>query len=45
MFSRPDLFRKKEKVETKTKTFKCRHCDMEFEDKDRLKKHSKKAHS
>ena len=43
MFSRPDLFRKKEKEEAKT--YKCKHCDMEFEDKDRLKKHNKKAHS
>ena len=43
MFIRPDLFGKKEKG--KTKIYKCKHCDMGFEDKDRLKKHSKKAHS
>ncbi len=24
---------------------KCKHCDMEFEDKGRLKIHDKKAHS
>ena len=24
---------------------KCKHCDMIFENKDRLKKHDKKAHT
>ena len=27
------------------RTFKCKHCEMKFEDKDRLKIHNKKAHS
>jgi len=24
--------------------FKCKHCDMEFDDKERLKRHDRKAH-
>ena len=27
------------------RTFKCKHCEMKFEDKGRLKIHNKKAHS
>jgi uncharacterized C2H2 Zn-finger protein len=43
------LFKRKEKEKdsnNNTSTLiKCKHCDMEFEDKERLKIHDKKAHS
>jgi hypothetical protein len=49
------LFKRKEKEKEKEKNndngnntstlVKCKHCDMEFEDKGRLKIHDKKAHS
>ena len=38
------LFNKK-KEELTRRTFKCKDCNMEFDDKERLKKHSKKTHS
>ena len=45
------LFKRREKekgsgnnINTST-LVKCKHCDMEFEDKGRLKIHDKKAHS
>lgn len=37
-----DLFKKKGKTD---KVFKCKHCNLEFEDKERLNRHSRKAHS
>ncbi|HVX02893.1 MAG TPA: C2H2-type zinc finger protein [Nitrososphaera sp.] len=36
--------RKKEGGET-GKTFKCQYCDMKFDDKERMKRHMRKAHS
>jgi hypothetical protein len=45
------LFKRREKEkgnddDNNTSTLvKCKHCDMEFEDKGRLKIHDKKAHS
>jgi uncharacterized C2H2 Zn-finger protein len=39
------LFKKKNDTkENKTRTFKCKRCDMIFDDNDRLKRHDKKAH-
>ena len=26
------------------RAIKCKHCDMEFDDKERLKRHDRKAH-
>jgi hypothetical protein len=48
-----DLFRRKdnnnkkgEEKEMQQKTsFRCSSCDMEFNDKDRLRRHTRKAHS
>jgi uncharacterized C2H2 Zn-finger protein len=37
------LFGKKSSSEPKV--WKCPHCNMKFEDKERLKKHERKAHS
>jgi len=37
-----DLFRKKE---GKKKIFRCKDCNLEFEDKERLSRHSRKAHT
>lgn len=37
------LFRKKR--EEGSDEFKCKYCDMRFDDKERLKRHSRKAHS
>jgi uncharacterized C2H2 Zn-finger protein len=36
------LFKAKEKKPQEF--FKCKYCDMKFEDNDRLKRHSRKAH-
>jgi|GEM_PF-796077 len=36
------LFKRKDKEGNRT--FKCKHCDMEFDDKERLKRHDRKAH-
>jgi hypothetical protein len=52
MFSRLGIFKRKDKDKDKDKdggkeqkrAFKCKHCDMEFEDKQRMKLHGKKAH-
>ncbi|AIC17199.1 C2H2-type zinc finger protein [Nitrososphaera viennensis] len=38
------LFGKK-KEEQAGGTFKCQYCDMKFDDKERMKRHMKKAHS
>ena len=48
-----DLFRRKnnnnkkgeEKEIQQQTSFKCGSCDMKFNDKDRLRRHTKKAHS
>ncbi|HZD35750.1 MAG TPA: C2H2-type zinc finger protein [Nitrososphaeraceae archaeon] len=37
------LFRRKNDEELSE--FKCKYCDMKFNDKERLKRHSRKAHS
>jgi len=37
-----DLFKKKEGT---IKVFKCKYCSLHFEDKERLNRHSRKAHS
>ncbi len=36
------LFKRKDKEGNRT--FKCKHCDMELDDKERLKRHDRKAH-
>jgi len=36
------LFKRKDKEGNRT--FKCKRCDMEFEGKERLKRHDRKAH-
>jgi uncharacterized C2H2 Zn-finger protein len=36
------LFRNKKT--DKQSIFACKHCDMKFEDKERLQRHTKKAH-
>ncbi len=38
-----NLFRRKKKEEKGL--VNCRYCDMKFEDKERLKRHTRKAHS
>lgn len=35
----------KKKSEEGLNEFKCKYCDMKFDDKERLKRHSRKAHS
>ncbi|MGB8025915.1 MAG: hypothetical protein WCF06_16550 [Nitrososphaeraceae archaeon] len=49
MFSVSRIFGKKEKHDGEQQIhqgiFKCKHCDMTFESKERLKKHNNKAHS
>lgn len=37
------LFGKKK--ENEPGTFKCQYCDMKFDDKERMKRHMRKAHS
>lgn len=37
-----DLFRRKE---GKMKVFRCKYCNLQFEDKERLSRHSRKAHT
>jgi len=32
------------KAHEEVKVFKCEHCDMTFDDKERMKRHMKKAH-
>jgi uncharacterized C2H2 Zn-finger protein len=40
------LFGKKDKgKEQQKKLWKCAHCNMTFDDKERMKRHMKKAHS
>lgn len=39
-----DLFSKGKKSDNE-KFFKCKDCEMKFTDKERLKRHSKKAHN
>ena len=36
------LFKSKDKEGNRI--FKCKHCDMEFDDKERLRRHDRKAH-
>jgi uncharacterized C2H2 Zn-finger protein len=38
-----DLFRRKNKEDQKG--FKCEYCNLKFDDKDRMKRHVRKAHS
>jgi hypothetical protein len=38
-----DLFRRKNKEDQKG--FKCKYCNLKFDDKDRMNKHIRKAHS
>lgn len=40
------LFNRKEneREKQKNRTFKCKRCDMIFNDKERLKRHDRKAH-
>jgi hypothetical protein len=38
------LFGKK-KEQLEPGTFKCQYCDMKFDDKERMKRHMRKAHS
>jgi uncharacterized C2H2 Zn-finger protein len=38
------LFGRKKDQDGKT-TFKCQYCDMKFDDKERMKRHMRKAHS
>jgi len=48
VFSVSKIFGKKEKDEGQQihqDIFKCKHCDMTLESKERLKKHNNKAHS
>lgn len=33
------------KSDDEPKLLSCKYCDMKFEDKERLKRHTKKAHS
>jgi uncharacterized C2H2 Zn-finger protein len=40
-----DLFKRKDKKELQETSFKCNRCSMEFNDKDRLRRHTRKAHS
>jgi uncharacterized C2H2 Zn-finger protein len=35
----------KKKNEEQLNEIKCKYCDMKFDDKERLKRHSRKAHS
>jgi len=37
-----NLFKRKEE---KPQEFKCKYCALKFEDKERLRRHSRKAHS
>ena len=39
-----DLFKRKEGEGTK-KVFKCKYCGLQFEEKERLSRHTRKAHS
>jgi len=43
IFGKPKKKRKEGNEENKS--YKCKHCEMIFEDKQRLKIHDKKAHS
>jgi hypothetical protein len=36
---------KKEKENDNNRSVTCKHCEMQFEDKQRLKVHAKKAHT
>ena len=40
-----DLFKRKDKKDLQGSSFKCNICNMEFNDKDRLRRHTRKAHS
>jgi uncharacterized C2H2 Zn-finger protein len=46
LFSVSRIFGRKEKPDEQIHegTFKCKHCDMTFRSKERLKKHNNKAH-
>ena len=39
------LFRKKQGEGQSERIFKCKDCDMKFQDKQRLKRHARKAHT
>lgn len=39
------LFGRKQKSEDGSSLFKCEYCDMKFDDRERMKRHMKKAHS
>jgi uncharacterized C2H2 Zn-finger protein len=43
MFKLGGLFKRKQK--DRKGILKCKYCDMKFEDKERLKRHVRKAHS
>jgi uncharacterized C2H2 Zn-finger protein len=38
-----DFFKRKKKEEKES--VKCKYCDMKFEDKERMKRHIRKAHT
>jgi len=38
-----DFFKRKKQDEKRL--IKCKHCDMKFDDKERLKRHVRKAHT
>jgi uncharacterized C2H2 Zn-finger protein len=44
MFKR-DFFKRKKKEEEDKGLIKCKHCDMKFQDKERMKRHIRKAHA
>jgi uncharacterized C2H2 Zn-finger protein len=39
------LFGKKGEAEEKKKVWKCQYCSMTFDEKERLRRHTRKAHS
>jgi uncharacterized C2H2 Zn-finger protein len=40
-----DFFKRKKKEEEDKGLIKCKHCDMKFQDKERMKRHVQKAHT
>jgi uncharacterized C2H2 Zn-finger protein len=40
-----DFFKRKKKEEQDKGLIKCKHCDMKFQDKERMKRHIRKAHT
>ena len=40
-----DFFKRKKKEEVDKRLIKCKHCDMKFQDKERMKRHIRKAHT